>query len=102
MKYLRLFVLSSSVFLSMLLYSAVQAGCTWEWVCDADGECHQEPICDSTLDIQPPAPPGIPPIVAPEIKPIDPIVIPPIGTSECHQERLCDMYGNCRWEVVCK
>lgn len=27
---------------------------------------------------------------------------PPIGTSHCRQAQVCDRYGNCRWQQVCR
>ncbi len=39
------------------------AGCRWEWLCDQSGKCALRPVCDSTLDIVPPRPPSVAPIV---------------------------------------
>ena len=78
------------------------AACTWEWECDPGGSCIQVPICTSTLDIVPPAPPGIAPIAPPSIKPIMPPTLPPLGTSECREAYLCGALGDCDWRVVCE
>lgn len=78
-----------------------QAGCRWEWVCDAAGHCEQAPICDSPIDVVPPEPPGVRPIVPPSVEPPAPPAVPPPGTIECDQVRRCDAYGNCFWDTVC-
>jgi hypothetical protein len=99
MRYLAL--LTIAVAATVLLPDSTEAGCRWEWLCDASGNCAQAPICDSTLDIPPVRPPQIKPIVPPSIKPIAPPTIPPIGTRNCDQVRRCDAYGNCVWDTVC-
>ena len=77
------------------------AGCTWEFECDAYGNCRQIPLCDSTLDIVPPKPPAIAPIPPPAIAPIPEPTIPPIGTTSCRQAYICDSWGNCSFQTVC-
>lgn len=77
------------------------AGCRWEWLCDAQGNCRQAPICESSIDLPPLRPPEIKPIVPPAIKPIASPTLPPLGTSECDQVRRCDSWGNCVWDTVC-
>lgn len=73
------------------------AGCTCQCV---DGE--MQPLCDSTIDLEPICPPAVCPIASPSIAPIQPPTLPPLGTSSCRQARLCDNFGNCRWQEVCR
>ncbi|HEX9756827.1 MAG TPA: hypothetical protein VGB26_03385 [Nitrospiria bacterium] len=86
----------------IFLSNPVFSGCKWEWVCDEDGDCEHQPICDSSIDLAPVEPPEVKPIVPPALEPLPPIVVPPIGTKECKKVRLCDTYGNCRWDTVCE
>ena len=42
------------------------ADCTWEWLCNGEGQCKQMPICESVLETPPPRPEGAqPPAVPP-------------------------------------
>ena len=83
---------------AVLLTSArVEASCTCQCV---SGEMH--PLCSSAMDIPPICPPRICPIAGPSIAPINPPTIPPLGTSSCRQARVCDPFGNCRWQQVCR
>src|SRR5206468_12268337 len=52
-----------------LVCESTEAACTWTWDCST-GTCRQIPVCDSTLDLPPPRPPGIAPVSAPSIKPL--------------------------------
>ena len=76
--------------------SQVQAGCTCQCV---NGK--MQPLCSSALDIAPPCM-GICGPVAPSIAPINPPTIPPVGTTSCRQAQICDQFGNCRWQQVCR
>lgn len=59
------------------------------------------PLCDNSMDMRPICPMTICPMASPSITPIQPPMIPPIGTSNCRQARICDAFGNCRWQTVC-
>jgi len=87
--------------LLLTVTAPASAACTWEWDCSRS-PCRQVPVCDSTLDLPPIKPLELPPLVLPPIRPIDPLVIPPIGTRQCRSEYLCDATGSCRWETVCR
>jgi hypothetical protein len=76
--------------------SHVHAGCTCQCV---NGQ--MQPLCSSALDIAPPCM-GICGPVAPSIAPINPPTIPPPGTTSCRQAQICDQFGNCRWQQVCR
>jgi len=61
-----------------------------------------QPLCSSTLSIPPICSPQVCEIVPPSIKPIDPIIIPPIGTDKCEQEQVYN--GDTQeyeWKTVC-
>src|SRR5215471_18428744 len=87
----------ASLCMALLLSVPAAASCTCQCV---DGE--MQPLCDSSIDLPPICPPSVCPIVGPSIAPINPPTIPPIGTSSCQQARICDPYGNCRWQQVCR
>ncbi len=78
------------------------AACRWTWDCSQGYPCQQVQVCDNTLDLPALRPPEIPPIPPPTIRPIPKPTIPPIGTSQCQPQYLCDSWGNCRWETVCR
>jgi len=63
---------------------------------------HMQPLCDSSIDLPPICPPMVCPIATPSIAPISPPTLPPLGTTSCRQARVCDPYGNCRWQEVCR
>ena len=94
---MRLALALVSVCVAVLVGVRAEASCTCQCV---DGE--MQPLCSSSIDIPPICPPRICPIAAPSIAPIDPLRIPPIGTSSCRQARICDAFGNCRWQQVCQ
>jgi hypothetical protein len=76
--------------------SQMHARCTCQCV---DGQT--QPLCSSTLDIAPTCM-GICGPVAPSIAPINPARIPPLGTTSCRHAQICDQFGNCRWQQVCR
>jgi hypothetical protein len=94
-------VLVVFVFVILWLPTEANARCVWEWDC-ATGQCQQVPVCDNVLDLPPVRPPEVPPIPPPSIKPLDPLVVPPPGTQACRQVYLCNGFGQCQWEVVCR
>lgn len=60
-------------------------------------------ICTSPLDMQPICPPTICPMVTPSIQPINPLVIPPIGTTHCQQMQVADpKTGMYEWRTICQ
>lgn len=77
------------------------ATCRWEWDC-SETPCRHAQVCDSTIDLPAIRPPAIAPIVPPAIRPIPQPVVPPIGTTQCRPVRLCDSWGRCAWETVCR
>jgi hypothetical protein len=83
--------------LALLPGAPADAACTCKCV---DGQ--MQALCESGIDIRPICPPRICPIAGPSIAPINPPTIPPLGTSSCRQARICDPFGNCRWQQVCQ
>ena len=88
--------------LSALLFLAINteradAGCVCQCV---DGQ--MQPLCQSSIDVPPVCPAAVCPIAVPSIAPIKPAIIPPIGTTQCRQARVCDTFGNCQWQQVCR
>lgn len=79
----------------------VIAACRWTWDCSR-GPCRQVQVCDDSLDMPTIRPPAIAPIPPPSIAPIPPPTLPPLGTSQCRQAYLCDNFGRCHWETVCR
>lgn len=79
------------------------------WIPPAHAACtcqcvngSMQPLCDSAIGIPPICPQVVCPIGMPGIAPIQSPVIPPIGTSGCRQAQVCDPYGNCRFQSVCR
>ena len=92
----------ASALLCLLILKEAEAGCTWEFECDAWGNCRQVPLCDSAFDIPPPAPAAVAPIPPPAVAPILTPGIPPPGTTSCRQAYICDSWGNCDFQIVCQ
>jgi len=61
-----------------------------------------QPLCESAIDLPPICPPAICPVMVPSIAPIHPPTVPPVGTRQCRQARVCDTFGNCQWQQVCR
>jgi hypothetical protein len=81
----------------LLLGGAADASCVCECV---DG--HMQPICQSAIDLPPLCPLTLCPLAPLAIAPLPPLTLPPLGTSQCRQARVCDRFGNCRWQPVCE
>jgi hypothetical protein len=63
---MRLYSIMAAVATSLATMQAA-ADCTWEWLCNGEGQCKQMPICDSVLETPPPRPrarsrPAVPPL----------------------------------------
>ena len=41
------------------------AACTWEWLCNGEGQCKHMPVCDSVYETPPPKPEGAQPPAMP-------------------------------------
>jgi hypothetical protein len=90
------------------------ASCRWEWDCSAGYPCKQVQQCDNALNspaIKPPSavempaikPPAVSPVpVGPSVRPLQGPTIPPVGTTKCQEQQMCDSSGRCRWETTCR
>ena len=94
MKYLYIFLTLIFWFnLNSLSYSACSCECV-------NGQV--QAICSSSIDLEPICAPRICPLVTPSIKPLDPITLPPLGTSQCTNMQVYNMYTyQYEWKEVC-
>ena len=85
------------ILLDLLWVAPARAACLCQCV---DGE--MQPLCESTIDLKPICPRAVcfPP--PPSLAPLNPATLPPLGATACRQAQLCDSYGNCRWQQVCR
>jgi hypothetical protein len=89
-------VVCATLLASLFMSLHARAACTCQCV---DGQI--QPLCGSAIDLPPICPPALCGPAAPSIAPINPPTVAPLGTSACRQARLCDQFGNCRWQQVC-
>ena len=82
---------------AVMLICEARADCTCECV---NGK--MQPLCDSSIDLPPLCPLTLCPLATPSLAPLNPLTLPPLGTSECHEAQICDQFGNCRWQQVCR
>ena len=88
--------------LTALYFPAVsQAACRWEFDCST-GPCRRVQLCDSTMDMPVIQPPAVAPIAPPSIAPIATPTLPPLGTTSCQPMQICNNYGQCQWQTVCR
>ncbi len=72
-----------AVAFALLLTAEAHASCICRCV---DGE--MQPLCDSSIDLPPICPLTACAVVPPSVKPIQPLGIPPPGTSQCSQRQV--------------
>ena len=61
-----------------------------------------QPICSSTLDVQPICAPEVCPLTPPGVEPIAPVNLPPIGTKTCRMKQVYDPYTQQYvWRRIC-
>jgi hypothetical protein len=41
------------------------ANCSWEWLCNGEGNCKHMPVCESVFEFPPPRPEAKPPVAPP-------------------------------------
>lgn len=92
------------IFVLLLLFAGqASAACTWSWDCSRGPmQCRQVPYCDSRYDIVPPRPPEVAPIAPPSIQPIPQPMVAPPGMSQCLPKYICDTFGACSWQTICR
>lgn len=73
-----------------------------ECVCRCvDGQ--MQPICESTIDLRPLCPVMVCALPLPQSKPIQPPVLPPLGTTKCTPRQVLDPdAGQYEWQSVCR
>ena len=81
----------------ILATSPSNAGCTCQCV-----NGRMQPLCDSAIDLPPLCPMQMCPPGQPSLAPLNPPTLPPLGTSSCRQAQICDNFGNCQWQQVCR
>jgi len=83
------------LFFAVALFASTQASATCRvvWV-DHDFNAFtpavKKQVCDSQFDFKSFNNPGIRPIQQPRIKPIEPLTLPPIGTTSCTTQNVWD------------
>jgi hypothetical protein len=86
--------------LTILGATSASAACKVVWV-DHDYNtltpAVQKQVCDSTLDLPAINLPGVRPIQQPKIKPIEPLALPPLGTTRCSTQQVWNQQAM-RWE----
>ena len=83
-----------SIFIGVTL---AEAYCQNSYVCDDDGNCGYQDVCDSTLDLPSMNIPPLPSLPNIDLKPLPSLQIPPLGTTRCEY-----MSVNGRWQNVCR
>lgn len=61
----------------------------------------QKQVCDSTLDLPAMNLLGVQPIQSPALKPLEPIGLPPLGTTQCTTQRVYE-YGQWVDKRLCR
>jgi hypothetical protein len=56
-------ILAAAAFALASLPAAAE--CTWEWLCNGDGNCKLMPVCDTVYDVPTPPPNSQPPAMPP-------------------------------------
>lgn len=86
-----------AIAIAFLLPMVAQASCRWQWV-DHDYNpltpAIQQQVCSRATDAPVIRPIEIRPLQTPQIRPIQPFVIPPIGTTRC---RVQSVFEGGRW-----
>lgn len=82
----------------VLLTPAAHAGCSCECV---NGQV--QAICDSAIDLRPICAPRVCGIAPPSVAPVQPPMLPPLGTSSCAPQMVQNpqtmMY---EWRTICR
>jgi hypothetical protein len=58
-------------------------------------------ICQNVYDVRPVCPPRVCPLVPPSVQPVQIPTIPLIGTTNCRQVQVLNMFGQYEWRTVC-
>jgi hypothetical protein len=86
------------VLLTQFTTSAAQAGCSCECV---GGSVRA--VCSSSLDIRPICPANVCLTPIPEIRPIQPLMTPPVGATSCQEQQVYNSNsGRYEWRRLCR
>jgi len=90
-----------AVLVAALAFStAVSSACKVVWV-DHDYNAFtpavKKQVCDSAFDLPAINNPGVQPIQQIQIKPIEPLALPPLGTTQCSTQQVYNQQAM-RWE----
>jgi hypothetical protein len=80
----------------LALSAPASAMCNWTFV-----NGHQQQICDSTMDMPALRPLGLAPMVPPSLQPLQPLTLPPLGTSSCHMAQVWNGVSY-QWRNLCQ
>jgi hypothetical protein len=81
----------------LLLTGESRASCVCRCI---DGE--MQPLCESSVDVPPVCPATICALVPPSVTPMQPPVVPPVGTSQCSQRQVLNpTTRRYEWRSVC-
>lgn len=75
------------------------AACTWEWLCNGEGQCKLMPVCETVYDVPPPRPEGAqPPAMPPtSMRPHKIAGGGPVGPSTLTCEHIMRQGKSGRW-----
>jgi len=83
-----------------LAAAPASANCSWEWLCNGEGNCKHMPVCDSVYDTPPPRPDSQPPAMPPLS--MRPFRIPAsMGTLTCEHIMRQGRSGRWYWNEAC-
>jgi len=84
--------------LLLMMMAKTQAECVCRCV---EGE--MQPICESAIDLRPLCPVTVCALPLPLARPIQPPVLPPLGTTKCTQRQVLDPdIGQYEWQSICR
>src|SRR5579863_9474222 len=84
-------------FFILSLTAGSEAACVCRCV---DGE--MQPLCHSSVDVPPVCPVTVCAIVPPSVRPVQPLGLPPLGTSQCSQRQVLNpTTRQYEWRNVC-
>jgi len=85
----------------MLAGTPAAADCTWEWLCNGEGNCKLMPVCDSVYEVPTPPPQNSQPPAMPPLS-MRPHKIPAqMGTLTCEHIMRQGKSGRWYWNEAC-
>jgi hypothetical protein len=95
--------MKAPIFAALLLAATsvpASAACTWDWLCNGEGQCKLMPVCDSVNEIPPPAPNSQPPAMPPlAMRPHK--IAGNMGTLTCEHIMRQGKSGRWYWNEAC-